>query len=212
MLVAFSHPLSFYPTTSWWRGQRTPWGECHLFRCSGHALCPGTDPVLNKCWKKKGWSMHDKLTFFGLDFLRILNKRKKTNHKERLFGVYSAQSGMILPLKSVFNFHIPITLSSICFLYSITVLWEVLAVRERERACSEAGNVQCEHFLPDNAAFFTEWSNSSTVSSVLKNSLKITLGLTQTDLRCWPELSKNNVHKQAHMHADSPIMRGYKQP
>lgn len=52
------------------------------------------------------------------------------------------------------------------FIYSVTALREVLAARER--ACGGAGNVQREHFLLDNAAFFTELSNSSTTNWVSK--------------------------------------------
>lgn len=55
-------------------------------------------------------------------------------------------------------------------MYSVTVLSETSWLRVRERACGGAGNVQREHFLPDNAAFFTELSNSQTTNWVLKDS------------------------------------------
>lgn len=75
-----------------------------------------------------------------------------------------------------------------------------VCVCEREKgARGGAGNVQREHFLPDNTAFFTELSNSTATNRVLKNSWKITLGVTQADLRRWRELSTNkNTHTLTH--------------
>lgn len=55
-----------------------------------------------------------------------------------------------------------------------------------------AGNVQHEHFLPDNAAFFTELSNSSTTNWVLEKFLKDHIRADPD----WPPMLTRTIHKQ----------------
>lgn len=139
----------------------------------GCALCPGARPLLHRSWYKKGFKLHNKLIFFGLNFLESLNKHWRQITKWdylacaqpslELFSHSNLNQALIFISQSyqaVYVFHI----FSDCAERSSRCERQ----KERERACGGAGNVQREHFLPDNAAFFTELSNSSTTNWVLK--------------------------------------------
>lgn len=156
--------------------------------------------------------MHDKLIFFGSNFLENLYKHRRQITKRDSLALSQPCLDIILPFKFKLSFsysnHIKKLFLDIMWLFCEKFsLWGV-------GGWGVGGDRKC----PPWALPAWQCSLLHRVKQFIdnqlgfgKNSWKITLGLTQIDLQCWPELSTNNEHKHTRKHEGSPITWSDKQ-
>lgn len=91
------------------------------------------------------------------------------------------------------------------FIYSVTVLRVVLTVRERRHAVGQEMSSVSTSCLTMQPSSLSKAIRRQPIG--FENAWEITLELTQTDLRNWPQLSTNNSQKHAHTYIFSCNVR-----